>query len=288
MKNRYYQESGEINYVHFALGLVALLPIALILGYVYSMLIYAIPLIYFNLLLTVGFGFTLAFAMRFIFHVSKSRNAKSRMIMVVIGVILATYFQWVGFVASVVLERFPAPLEYLQYTSMITQPIEFFGIIGEIYTYGTWGIGSFIAKGILLLLIWLVEIGITALPSIKLLMEFQPAPFSEQTNQWYPKYTLQRDFEYAVSANVLAEKLDNGVLETLQNMEEGSGMKHCKVHLFYLEGAQYQYLSIHRILMQSDGDEEEIPVVVNYRIETGVAKAIQANFKWDKQGIWGV
>ena len=87
---------------------------------------------------------------------------------------------------------------------------------------------------------------------------------------------------------MLEEKLDNGVLQTLQNMEEGSGMKHCKVHLFYLEGAQYQYLSVHRILMQSDGEEEEVPVVENYRIDTSEAKAIQASFKWDKRGMFGV
>lgn len=289
MKIKYYQESGEINHLSFALGLIALLGLTMIWGYSYALLIHFIPLIYLNLLVTVCFGIVLEYSVRLIIRLTKNRNKQSRIILTVIAVFLATYFQWAAFLDSILLESFPNPKEYLFLLDWIIHPTEFFGLIGQIYEYGTWGIGmvDFQVNGILLVGVWLVEIFLSALPSIKMINSFELYPFSEKFNKWYPKYLIFNDFESIVSRNSIESKLDESVLETLKDLKPGSGIKHSKIYLYYHEGEEHQYLSIDRIFIEGKGKGKtnRTSVIKNYRIDTSTAKDVQKEFRLKREKI---
>ncbi len=72
----FYKESGRINpikqSISYAIGIV----IALILGYIYSVLIIVIPIVYLNFLITVGFSIGLGLICRILVRFSHNRNKK--------------------------------------------------------------------------------------------------------------------------------------------------------------------------------------------------------------------
>jgi len=285
--SKYYQESGEISPVNFALGAVGLLIITLILGYIYGILSYYIPIVYANIVLAIGLGFALGFAIRLVYRLAKCRSKKSRLTLMILGLLFVTYFQWTAFLDSLLLGRFPTPIEM---AGWIFDPSNLSGLIGQIYEHGTWGFGdsdSAPINGPILLAIWLGEIFLTAMPSLKSVGALEVYPYSESLGQWYPKYTLEDDFESIASKNSIEEKLDADVLETLRALPHGNGIKHSKIFLYYLEGEANQYLSINRIYVEDGGagDTNVTPLIQNYRIDTTIAKTILAEFRNRKDSL---
>lgn len=285
-QSKYYQESGEVNPLNIVFGTILLLVLTLILGYVYALLVYYIPFIYVNLIITIGLGIGLAMSNRIVWRFIKNRSSKGRLILAVVSVLFVTYFQWTAFLDSLVFGRFPMPLEYLELATWIFRPAEFFGLIGQVYENGTWGIGFMggTISGFVLGVVWFVEIGLTALPTVSAMLDYQSPPFSENLQKWYPKFTLNRDFESMASKNMVEEKLDTGVLEMLKDLGEGPAMKHSKMHVYYLEGEANQYLSIDRIFVEGGDDPKTnvTPLLQNYRIDPTTAKAILAEFRHKK------
>lgn len=179
-------------------------------------------------------------------------------------------------------------MAYLENILWLFNPSSFFGLISEINTYGTWGIGSseYIINGFLLTVVWLSEIIIISLPMVLLIMDFDVLPFSEKLNKWYKKYTIDDDFESMYSGKLVDEKLDKGVLTALTDLLPGNGARHSKIHLYYLEGENSQYLSIDKVVIDPrSGKIAQTPVVENYRISDIDAKAIQNEFNLTRQGL---
>ena len=286
MQPKYYQPSEELNSLNLVNGLLILLAITMIIGYIYSLLIFVIPLVYLNFVIAVGLGVALSYCIRFIIRWVKIRDDRSRQILVVFGILFVSFFQWTAFVDSVLLERFPTPIEYIQSFQWIFAPQEYLLFIGEIYKYGTWGmiLSNFQFNGILLLAVWLVELIVIASPSIKLISNYDIFPFSEKLNKWYPKYTLIKDFKAMASKNSIEEKLDSGVMEALNNLEEGSAVYHTRIQLFYLEGEENHYLNVNKVKIERGSNDESVtPLIKNYRIDSATANDIRRQFKMEKE-----
>ncbi|MEM6722947.1 MAG: hypothetical protein AAF598_02855 [Bacteroidota bacterium] len=286
----HYQESGRINIGRLGLGLLILILACLVLGYVYSMLIHFIPLIYFTFFVTVGFGISLAFCFKFTMHLIKNRNEATRYILVLATLFFATYFQWVGFVASVILEGYPNPIEYLNSTMLFLNPVGLFALIGEINTYGTWGIGSAGTpiNGAILAIIWLAEIIIIGFPLVMAALNYEVNPYSEKLNKWYDKLTINDDFEAVTTTKTVESNLNEGVLEALLALKPGNAFRHSKVHLHFLEGEDDQYLSIDRVYIETGKNDKvnTTPIVKNYRITPETAQAIKDHFSLKKENLF--
>jgi len=278
-----------MNPLNLALGIILSILLSCILAYVYALAVNFIPIIYFNILITIFLGISISYLVRFIFRITKIRFQMSRIIIVIITVIAVTYFQWTFFLDLLTLDGYPSPKEYILLLDWIFDPGTFFGIIQEVNEYGTWGIGSNSnsVNGWMLTLIWIAEIGLTAFPSFKLLKENKIFPFSETYNKWYPKYTLNEDFKAIHSSNGILSKLNEDVVEALKELGIGQARKYSKVHIYYIPQEQYQYLSIETFFIKNgeSSGEEKVIILDNYRISTSVTNEIKANFKMTKEKI---
>jgi hypothetical protein len=288
MNNKYYKESGNVDLMNLFLGIIISLIFTFIFGYLYSLLMYFIPIIYFNIIISIGFGFIVSLLIRLIIRIGKIRNKKFRILISVLIILFMTYFQWISFIDSILLDKYPSITESLYSINWILNPSEFFNIIGQINENGTWGLGAsggFPVKGISLTFIWLVEILIFTLPTIKMLYDFKVYPYSEKFNKWYPKYTIDEYFESLYSKNSIEPLLDSGVIQTLSNLNEANEGRHSKIHLHFLDNETSQYLSIDRVWIEGKGNIKELPVLSNYKIKTETAIEIKNLFKLNKEKI---
>jgi hypothetical protein len=289
MKGKFYQESGALNVVNLALGILIVLVLTCILSYIYALVVSFIPIIYFNFLIVIVFGVAISYIARFAFRIVKIRDWISRIIIVCLAVIFATYFQWAFFLDSLILDGYPSPKEYFLLLDWIFTPNEFFRIIKEVNGFGTWGIGSSgeTINGWLLTLVWLGEIGISIFPSFKLLVNTKVFPFSEKYNKWYPKYTLEEDFKAVHSPNAILAKLEEDVVTTIKELGVGQARKFTKVHLFYISEEQNQYLSIETVFIEDagEGKEERTAILDNYIISNAIAKDLKSDFSMTKESI---
>ena len=283
MNPKYYQESGDLDFSNFMIGTLILIAITCIMAYPYAVITKFIPIIYFNIVIAIFFGFGLSFAIRLVDRWIRSRNKLTRILLVIIAVLFFTYFQWAAFIESLALDKSISIKEYLTALLWIFNPKDFFFNIAQVYQYGTWGLGagSIVISGFLLLLIWIVEIAIIAMPSVKDIFNYKAFPFSEKFNKWYPKFTIENDFEFLASKKNIEQKLDSNVYEAISSLELGSSIRHSKVHLYYLADEDLQYLSIDKVYVESGSDPNTVStsVIENYIIDNQTAEMIQSQFK---------
>ena len=94
--SNYYKPSGKfspISFVYFILVCTIALPI---LATIYAYLIWYIPIIYLNFLVTFGFGFAIAITVGYlVVRLGKVRNYGLAILFALIASLVAYYLQWV-------------------------------------------------------------------------------------------------------------------------------------------------------------------------------------------------
>ena len=94
--SNYYKPSGKfspISFVYFILVCTVALPI---LATIYAYLIWYIPIIYLNFLVTFGFGFAIAITVGYlVVRLGKVRNYGLAILFALIASLVAYYLQWV-------------------------------------------------------------------------------------------------------------------------------------------------------------------------------------------------
>ncbi|MEL7426729.1 MAG: hypothetical protein AAFN81_27300, partial [Bacteroidota bacterium] len=155
-----YQESGKFNPTGLLLSILAFVLLSIVLGYVYVLIMMFIPLIYFNVLITIGLGILLGYLVRVSTKLSHNRNAKSRMILAAVLGLLVTYFMWVAYLLYIANGAvMPSISEYLSALPwIVTDPGSFFDLMSVINMMGAWSIFGLTFSGILLALVWLAEV----------------------------------------------------------------------------------------------------------------------------------
>lgn len=284
-KDIFYKESGIINPLGFSLGSLILLVSALLLGYVYNVVIVVIPLVYLNVLITAGLGLVSGFILRFCIRISSNRNRKSQIIQAVVFGVFILYFQWLAYVLYAFEAAIPSPGFYLLNLGLIFSPEGFFGTIAEINRQGLWSMFGVDIKGFAATAIWIAEaLIIIAGPTIAVLTN-KIYPFSELQNKWYPKFTLIADFESFAGSQTMIDDLQNNPTETLQKLGKGNGYRFTKAHLFYSKEELNQYLSLEKVLIDSKGKKKGDILINNLRISKAQAEEILENFEAKRERL---
>lgn len=285
--NSFYKESGNISALGLALSFLICSLLSLFLGYVYTAITILIPIIYFNFLITLGFGGILGIACKLIIRISHNRNRTSQFVQAIIIGILANYFQWITYIVYAYNGEFPALTKYLSYLSLLNDQGSLFQAIIEINRIGMWSIFGLTFNGFALTIVWIFEaLIIMAVPVISIYY-FKSYPYSETLSKWYPKYTLFKDFESVAAVNMLLNGLQENPLKTIHEMGNGSGVRHTKIHLFYLKDENKQYLSFEKIYIEGQGKGKVNSTIVinNLAIDTQMANRILAEFEHKRERI---
>ena len=251
-----YRPEGSFNLVNIGFAFILCLILSLFLGWLYN-LTFLIPIIYFNVLITIGFGFVLAISLQIIAKLLKIRERKTRIYLVIFSTIIAYYSHWIAYILYITSQKIPTLFEFFSYW---TYPRNFFLIIDEINTYGTWSFGfsNIPVNGIVLTIIWIVEALIIFFIAINYILKFPENPFSEKLNKWYPKLTLEYDFAPMYSQKKFLSNFKESRINLFLDMDKGLANKFASVSIFYLEGENNQYLAIDTIFIEVRNNAKKI------------------------------
>lgn len=280
----YYKESGKINFTGLAISLMIILGVNSLLGYIYSFIIFYMPLIYVNFLISVGFGIILSIYTQFLFRITHNRSRQSKMILILISGISANLFQWVVYIDTAILGQMPQPGQYYGSLEMLFDPAFFFGIIGEINKYGMWELFGAPVKGLMLALIWILEFAIIAGVTMYFFLKSKPYPYSENLGHWYSKYTLSRDFEAISSHKMFIKKLDGqSMCDFITGLKSGIALRHMKIHVFYEKDEENQYLSFENRLSSTNGKVDREIIENCIRVDKPTVEKIMNAFPYKKE-----
>ena len=287
-RQKFYEPSGKFDPIRHSLLYVICIGIALFLGYLYAVLISFIPILYFNVLITVGFGISLGLICRVLARFSHSRNRKSQLFQAVFFGILANYFQWTAYSLFILENSIPSFEFYFSNLDWILTSGNFFNLLGVLNSVGAWGIFGAQINGTTLTVIWIVEFLLIALLPIIGVMQTKVYPYSELQRKWYKKYTLVKDFESISSNTRLISNLELNPLETIELLGKGIAFRHSKIHLFYLKGESNHYLTFENIYYEGRGEatskQGEI-IVNNFTISNDFAEQILERFPNKRERI---
>lgn len=274
-------ESGLINIL---LSLILMFIIAAFLGWLYNLNTF-IPIVYFNFLFTIGFGFAIAFSTQIIGKFLKIKKRKTRLYIAIFGALIAYYSSWIAFILFMVLGSFPNLNDFFSY---FIYPLNFFNIIAEMNRYGTWGIGFIrdaYVNGYPLTVVWIVEAFIIFFIPIAYTYKFPENPYSEKKNKWYNKLLLNYEFASVYSENRFLENLKQNGIELILNMERGLPYKYAAFSIFFLEGEDNQYLSIDNIFIEvrNKSKKNVTPILTPIKISNEEAKKLISKFGTKKE-----
>lgn len=258
---------------------------ALFLGYAYSVITTLIPLVYINFLITIGFGLALAFVVRIAVRLSHNRNKKSHYILAFVISLMAVVFQWATYILYAVNGEIPSISDYLSNVYWIVLPQVFFPTIIEINEIGMWSILGVTLNGVALSFIWVLEaIVIMALPIIAV-YKTKVYPYSELNAKWYPKYTLNQDFESVGGVSSFLNYLTVDPTSAIEDLGRGMGYRYSKVHVFYHINENKQYLSLEKVFIEKRGAGKRTSEIVinNLEIDRNTAQEILEKFPNKKE-----
>lgn len=277
----YYEESGKIHPLRFVIASVLSIGVAIVLGYVYTLAIVYIPIIYLNFIATLFFGAALGAMYRILIWLSHSRNKRANLLLAVGIGLLANYFQWTAFIVWAFSDGFPDFQLYLINITWLVTDGDLFGTIAEINKVGMWSVFGATVTGFGLTAIWIVEALIIAAGPVIISFQIKTAPYSENRSRWYVKYTLFNDFESIPATTKLIEELKENPIAVIEGLGNGAANRHTKIHVFKLKGEEDQYLTIEKVVVDSrEGSKKTGEILVNnFRISKQQADAILEKFE---------
>lgn len=276
---RFYQESDKTNIAGNVVSWTVIFLITLLVGYFYSIAISIVLVIYFNFVITVAFGLLLWVIIRILVRFTHNRNKRNQMILIIGAAIFANYFQWTSYVLYMSSYTVPSFSEYLAGIGWIFSPGNFFETVSIITEIGPWSVFGVPFKGVMLVGVWIIEAGIISIMPIILVSRSQPYPYSEIFSKWYPKFTLDTDFE-SLGGVTLIPKLTQNPLAALQSLGKGSAYRSTKIHIYYLREEEKQYLTAEVVAIESQtGVKSGNKVINNFQISRHDAELILENFR---------
>lgn len=286
-KELFYEESGKTDPIKQGISYTICIGLALILGYLYSVTIIIIPIVYLNFLITIGFGVGLGLVCKTLVRFSHNRSRKSQITQAVATGLLASYFQWTAHILYAYNGGIPGIGFYFANIQWIMVPKNFFEAVSEINRIGTWAIFGITFNGFALTIIWLIEFLLILSGPIIAIVNTRIYPYSELHHKWYQKYTLFKDFEYLSTTNSLINGLANEPISTIENLGKGSGFRHTKVHVFYLKDEQKQFLTFEGVLIEGRGKGKRNSTIIlnNFMISKSNAESILDKFENRRERI---
>lgn len=286
-KGEFYKASGEYSSNGTFFTVFANLLFAIIGGYIYAVIIYYNPFVYANFLLSIGFGLSIGMLNRFSVRIAHNRNKKSQLILAGIGGFMALYVHWAIYFLIVDMGSAPSFGSVFTKIWWFINPANFFHSLYVINSYGLWSIFGITFKGFFLLMVWLMEAFIILFLSVSAVYKAVVFPYSEKLRMWYPKFTLDIDFQSIASAKKITEELKADSLLTIKEFKKGTANRYSKVHIYYLKEELNQYLSIENFFLENQGRGKKNGTIMisNLKINNESARTILETYRHKREKI---
>ena len=238
--SNYYKPSGKfspISFVYLLLVCVIAMPI---LATIYAYLIWYIPFVYINFLITAGLGFAIGIAVwQIVIKLGKVRNYGLAILLALIAALAAYYFQWVVWTNLVLISSD----EESQLLRLLSNPSYLSQLIGFINESGTWSFKGAVVSGTFLTIIWIIELLIIIGVAIFIAIPHSKHPFNETLDEWFEEVELPA-FSYIENASSFKQQAEQGNWEQLEPMIQRSSKEQShSVFTLFASGNEY-YLSV--------------------------------------------
>ena len=234
----YYEHSGKAPLGGMLLTLVGGGVAGTVLGAVYGLLIYYIPFVYINAIITFVFGGALAMIVGTCAKVGKIRNAGAVTAIALVVALVAYFAHWVVWV-----ERMSG--------TQLLDPGQIWAFASTLNVLGPWSIFGWTPTGFALWAIWgieaLVIVGMGALGAHGVI----DVPFCENTGQWTTETVMPKHFQPITDA----QSLDSvqSVLHTLQPANDDVA-EYTEVSLATADGSELRCVSLNQVTVEVDKD----------------------------------
>ena len=254
--SNYYKHSGKIAPNSILFLLVSCLVIFPLMAIAYTYLIWYIPIIYINIVVTAGFGFGVGLVINFlVVKHGKVRSPIIASLFALIGSLVALYFSWAVWVDLVInsgesygnsrIGITASNIQLSQLFDLILNPNLVKNLALEINQYGTWGIKATTVSGTALFAIWAIEALIVIVISMFICYLRAKKPFCEFENKWFEE-TLLPAFNLIENPHELISNLSNQNKESFEGLTlvtQPDSESH-SVFTLYSSNSGKNYLSI--------------------------------------------
>lgn len=267
MDSKYYKASGKFLPTVFIYYLIAALVAIPVLGCIYTHLIYYMPFIYANILVTIGAAFVLGYILSKVINAGKCRNTSIASILSIISVVLMKYVTWAFYVPLVYVDAYEIVelsfVERLQLSWVyFIDPAAVFEGMYDISTIGVWSVFSIVFKGPILYAVWIAEICIFIFACNILARSAAKEPFCEETNQWFRESKKEIKLSPQEDIQQFKANIEAGQTRDFADLlgENYQGKEHyLSVTFYYLDDIAYGYMTIKevQIVVDEKGKEKE-------------------------------
>ena len=269
-----YSEPKRLPPLNLILFLVFGLLFTALVSFLYGVFIGVSPLVYLNVFVTVIFGLTLAYGIKIMAKLFKVFKKKVVITSALVFGFLGVYLSWVAYLLFMV-DLSTCAHHYFLEPYLTVQPQVVFEIMADINRYGLWTIGQMPVNGWLLASIWIIEAAIVIVVPYLILRSASFSPFSEQLNQWYVKFVLNKDFESIVMQSQMTEDLKQNPLRTIDNLNNGLANRYSRISVFFLSDEDQQYLLVENVSSDRSGNNKKsYSVAEHFAISSTVAQAL--------------
>ena len=289
----FYKESGIAAPLNTALVIFCSLITILFFSYFYSLIINYLPIIYFNIILVIVYGFIISYVSRLFNIIFKIRNRMKSIIITIILSIFAVYFQWVSYLYIISSENFSLFMVFEDlgfFFKILFRPDLVLNNILDINKVGLWSIGTsgIHLNGLFLWLIWLAEAAIIIYVSVKKYTTFNLIPFSEKNNKWFKKEVIDFDFEHISFKKDFVESFASNPFETISELKRGNGLRHSKITMYTSETESKNLITIDNIIVtqRGKGKKDITNVLKLCYVDSLFSSQIRTKFQTKKESIF--
>jgi hypothetical protein len=187
----YYKHSGKFSLGGAIYALVVGSAIMCFCAFVYAYIILYSPLVYINLLVTLGFGAIVGYACATLLKRKKVRSDAVAVGIAFLVTSVAYYYSWVAWIWALLRRNEGEIPGFADFIFLLFQPWLVWNMLGEINAQGVWTIGRSgkdPVSGIALTLVWLVEAAIIyGLALFASYNAMDEEPFCETCEEWGKK-----------------------------------------------------------------------------------------------------
>jgi hypothetical protein len=242
------------------------------------------PIIYLNMLITVGLGLAVGYSVSFIvIKLGRVRNGSLAIIYALAASLIVIWFQWAIWIVALFED---VEMTFSNVSSLLMSPTVMFEIMADINEEGTFSIGrrgsdSGMVNGTMLTLIWIAEALIIIVASVIKPINQAKQPYCEKHNKWFQKNEVMK-LDLVENPQELIdglEKMDEEVAGKLSVNHEPNSTHHSTWQLYTCDGDDH-YLTVDNMIGKMNEKKkiefERTPIVHLFRINTKMKDAILA------------
>lgn len=260
--SQYYTPTGKAPFSSLIITIVLGTIAGIILAAAYVLLQWFIPIVYFNFIITLGFGFGLFYALDFLHKNGKIRNLKFAILSAIIAAIVGYYIHWALFVSLMFNTDgtigdiwLSSSFDSEGFMYFLLYPSELFEAVAFLNEIGTFSLKSSVVSGAFLWVIWAIEaVVMIAFPIVLLTGGQSTKPFSEVQNSWMDSRTLNGIFPFVQDKDILKRDFEQGNVDAIRTplTDEEIGDQFMVASVYELLDDPHQYITITNVSLEYD------------------------------------